>query len=478
MKMITYTVTLKSPAIFPHYDGDSNTLASLDYIPGSTILGLLASHLDRHPAKSIGIPDLVLGANNPNNQILFDDAVICTKLETARIVPAGFFVEKGKRGLPHLDDENEQNCVLYPRFEKAPSNSESDIATRRLGNRWCIPSFATVAALSPRMEQFTHNTIDDEKQRPDGAGGVFVYQALSAGQSFQGKIRFSNDKTAAEFLTIFGSERLVYLGKSAGAEYGKAIIRFDNPTDSNVKAPGIQNGQITFFFESDTILLDEMGFPTHQLNGAVIDAYLAQQGFAKLGLTLSTTLLSNFGYRTANGFNGKWGQFRYSLPAIRRGSIAHFDLPAGFDESEVTTSLEALQQWGIGERRHEGFGRVRFENPLFDHFLKAKKAEKNQVDLTSPPKPKPQATHEWWSVATHFPESVREAVFAKKVRIAALEKVKELVLTDSGALRGAFQKFPSNTQLKGLENALLNAREISAVHNFMQGKFKKANKSP
>ena len=76
----------------------------------------------------------------------------------------------------------------------------------------------------------THNTIDDEKQRPTSdVGGFFMYQAIAPGMRFQGSIRISRSlweeiRRSSEKLLTLGGRHHALIGRSCKDEYGRVEI--------------------------------------------------------------------------------------------------------------------------------------------------------------------------------------------------------------------------------------------------------------
>lgn len=67
------------------------------------------------------------------------------------------------------------------------------------------------------------------------------------------------------------------------------------------------------------------------------------------------------------GWNAAWHLPKRDTPALAMGSVFLFRVPAG-QKDVVLSRLEKIEQKGLGQRRNEGFGRVRVCDPFHYRF--------------------------------------------------------------------------------------------------------------
>jgi CRISPR-associated protein Csx10 len=82
------------------------------------------------------------------------------------------------------------------------------------------------------------------------------------------------------------------------------------------------------------------------------------------GVERRRTLLSEV---TLQGWNAAWRLPKRDTPALGMGSVFLFHAPATL-RADILTRLEEIEVRGLGERRNEGFGRVRVCDPFHYRF--------------------------------------------------------------------------------------------------------------
>jgi len=120
------------------------------------------------------------------------------------------------------------------------------------------------------------------------------------------------------------------------------------------RASGL-NDLTTFYFaltlHSPLILCD----PLLRYRGTVDEETLAE--LTDLPASTFHRLYQSASLRRVMGWSDLWGTPKMNEYAIETGSVFLFDYPPKAKDA-VLTSLFALEEQGIGQRRNEGFGRV------------------------------------------------------------------------------------------------------------------------
>ncbi|MGD9489756.1 MAG: hypothetical protein AB7W47_17170 [Calditrichaceae bacterium] len=465
MYRINYQIYLERPAVISDYSGESNRRRSLDFIPGNVLLGITAGMLDRKKEEErfITIKDLVA-----TERIMFGNAIAGSEHQ-AEIIPQGYYYPKGEKDLPTLkDDEDSGAAKLYEMYRDNDTLPEKMIF-KPLKPGWFRMVNQIPFRVPVHKETFTHNSVNPDTQRPDTkTGGVFVYEALSAGQTFFGEIRFADKEDAGHFYQFFGGRREIKIGRSLSAEYGSAVLTLSDPEEFKINNIP-EKTDLRLVLESDAILRDSNGLPSSLITAEAVAGYLNQAGFENIEVAEAADTHDYQKSQTISGFNGYWGQFRTMVPAVRMGSVFHLRI-TGARKNEA---IQYLLQHGLGERRNEGYGRIAIDNSLF-HLRNGS----NEINIpgVSVPDPESASVKNWWEIEG-LPENMADAVFQKQAAVIILKKVREIVAKRDKELKAAFEKFPRNTQLQELRNKALNATGVSEIQSYMNNKRdKKAHK--
>ena len=101
---------------------------------------------------------------------------------------------------------------------------ERDIAYKSLNESFCTVDDEDVVLYTEKRRINIHNMRDRKKGRGiDGSGAVFRYDALDAGQTFQGVILCDNPDDVAKIKPLL-EPKDIWLGGSQSAGYGHTTI--------------------------------------------------------------------------------------------------------------------------------------------------------------------------------------------------------------------------------------------------------------
>ena len=204
-----YRLKLRRAAIFPQAASDPNTIASRDYVPGAAILGLFANAWGEKDPEFMRI---FFGGETRflNAYPVIDDA-------RSIAVPAAIRQIKGRED--------------YVNFAKAWGEEQ----VRRVGG-WCqgsVLSGTTSEKTSVAIDfHYHHQRSDDrrigraigsEKKSPEhlGAseGAFFAYEAVEAGQKFEGAI-LGKEEDLKKLAAAINSKANLTVGRSRASGYG------------------------------------------------------------------------------------------------------------------------------------------------------------------------------------------------------------------------------------------------------------------
>lgn len=378
MKAITVTLQTEQPVLATSFQGDPNSDVSYPYIPGSVIRGaLIGRYLKRHSLQDADI------LQDESVQRLFFNG--STQFLNAYLEEA-----KGKRTLPIPRSwRKEKGANLPCQVFDLSQNIPEDTSLKAVDGEFCTVEresyLVTLYTVGKRIN--IHNLRHRRRGRavPDkldaagnvveaGEGAVFRYEAIDAGQTFQAVIlcKDADEQTLTDLLTPAD----LWLGGSQSAGYGHTKI-LKIGTVANWNETGIQPKQrcdrdtLIVTLLSDLILQDEQGH------------YVADPKLVAQQLSLSETQLTSNYTRTTliGGFNRKWGLPLPQVQALAAGSVLMFD-----NVSVTAEQIAAWEEWGLGDRRVEGFGRIAInwlgEHATFNAKLPEPNSSRSSIALT------------------------------------------------------------------------------------------------
>lgn len=251
----------------------------------------------------------------------------------------------------------------------------------------------------PGRSNEMHVTISEETGRAQDAQ-LFGYTVLEAGQYFLGELLFADEadweslRHLAQLPTVPAltdqdkvgepSDRFTLsIGKGRLRGYGTlstVLLRMGN--DMPTLAAGATlvervtsvTDPLCMMLVSDAIVLDPWGRAyQHFADDWLSDVLGFQVHVATTeGKSGTTHPLQFASTRTIDGFNAYLGLPRQRDIALSAGSAVTLKIDDPIDLATLQRRLAQIEHDGIGVRRHEGFGRICFNHPIYrdDHVLK------------------------------------------------------------------------------------------------------------
>ena len=373
MKAITFSLKTMQPMLATSFQGDPNSDVSYLYIPGSTIRGLLIGRY----LKRNNFQDVDILADEMTRRLFFDGKT--------RYLNAYLSSQEGYRTLPRLlswrkkkgaefTDINE-GIKVYDFSVDKPDEDELK-SPKAIDEPFWIEEGGCVRLYTVDRRINIHNSRDRRQGRSTQTEGeIFCYNAIDAGQTFQGVILCQDDdKQAIEDLL---QPPDAWLGGSRSAGYGHVKITDLNSSDSwsevgshSSAEDRTENKSIKITLLSDLIIRDEWG----QYVAAPPTLVLAKF----LGRELAEPETAYMDSVFIGGFNQKWGLPLPQVLAVKAGSVFVYQ------DVEITPEqIRQLEAEGIGERRVEGFGRIAVNWRLEESQFQAKTPE--PPELPEPP---------------------------------------------------------------------------------------------
>lgn len=368
---------------------DDNLHTTLESIPASALRGAVftAAFEQRGVAEVLGEadPDFRELALDPDTCVRFGDAAPIPKnaetspgataftLRTCKyhgaehgvadsLVRSFVQFELARRGVFVVPDDGCPRC-----FETQPNAARPDAVSRTVaaGRRPGSPE--------PERRVVTRVGLDAESARGKD-GLLFSLELLERGTRFAARV--ANLGPAGRELLRDAALRGLRVGHGRGQGYGrvkivKARAAADVPLaerlrslDDTVRdllaasaelAPDLASATEGHYLAA-TLITDLV--PVAEASDNAEEAFLAGLGLAGAEIVYAQVRTGQRG-----GYDTRQGTFRDYAPVVRSGSVLLLRLAQTFDDALVE-GLAALERRGIGARREEGFGWVRFSDDI------------------------------------------------------------------------------------------------------------------
>jgi CRISPR-associated protein Csx10 len=197
----------------------------------------------------------------------------------------------------------------------------------------------------------SHAVIDERpERRGDTEQAPFDYVGLRPGSAFRAELwmcegKFDENRVPAQ----------ARIGTSRKDDYGQVSLTVHKPPSSTGPLERVMTSEpVALLATSDWLLLDDRGAPATTADG-VLDYLRQAYGPDIQPGTTAPMGWSAMRVRKLQSWQATWSLPRPDLVSIAAGSV--FFLVAS-DENTVSALMQATES-GVGERRAEGFGRLR-----------------------------------------------------------------------------------------------------------------------
>lgn len=329
----TFDILLEQPLIISQHAASAGAHQSLDYLPGSTLLGLAASRL--YATLSADEAWLLFHSG----QVRFGDALPLAGDETGLPVPLCWHTYKGEPA------QNNGELLASHLFD--PSVADTDPARQPVQLRG---GYATPCGklLNPQRQQ-TLKTAIDRKTGMAAESQLFGYEALAAGQRFRCVISADDNVPAALWQRLQAAlNGHASLGRSRSAQFGR--VKIELSVKPGTERPANSEGtHLTLWLLSD-LLLEEHGQPCLIPHPHLLDL---PEGSRWLS---AASFLRSRRYSVYNAYRRHYDSERQ---VITRGSVLRFELPR-----PLTIEEQQHLQQGLGLQIECGLGSVWVNPPL------------------------------------------------------------------------------------------------------------------
>lgn len=477
--LLCYRITLIAPAVIPVADGDPNTVMTRRDVPGSHVWGVAAWHYlsqpnhapeddeFRHAFLDGGLRFLAAypEADNPE----------ASNEHPQRMIPIPHSIRKFKEGEELVD------------FVESPPGEDP---IKRLDRSYAIINEESLGTQAVKTELNYHHARAKDRRigRALGAeavagtdnGAFFRYEAIEAGQSFQGAVLGSEDdlKSLQKWLKgLQGGQ--VRIGRSRSAQYGEAKFEWldDVPQELNGRVEwdgfveqqtpdamtdwsdgnleeggdGFVATQVPAVADSGKCLIITTLSPLLTVNDdGHPEARFPKGELAKtLDLEVSELKLCSSYTRTEviGGYNSHLRLPRQQWPAISPGSVFVFETENTLDQKR----LLQLEHNGLGLRKGEGYGRIAVNRQGNLSLTGCTETQLDDPDRQNTP-----------DAPDSIPQSVQDLLLGV-VRSRCLAEIQQRAMTVADETQK--EKVPSNALLGRLRLFLQQDAPVESLNN-------------
>lgn len=311
-----------------------NTMKSIDYINGASILGYFAGAYLRDHDDGERFRNLFI-----NGKLIFSNAYPSTS-DYQTLMPNFLSLKKVKDGHKYYDD-------------RIQAIDNRDVQLSRISNKYmCFDTKDEHKKLhNVSKEMVYHHRRPDDKsighvvENAEGMGTFYQLEAISSNQHFKGFMS-GLGKDLKELLPYIGTSMTI--GKSKDTQYGLVDIE---KVDVHEVKETIMTDEIIAYLASPTVLLNPETL-TYTEDKKTLSETLSKTMNVEFKEDKSSDKKENssaVGYTTYSGYNAKWNLPKDAMKAFKQGSILRIKL----------NKPQALQRhYYIGLHTQEGLGHV------------------------------------------------------------------------------------------------------------------------
>lgn len=328
MKEIFYKVTLLSDVVLNNNMATEGNMSTLDYIPGSNFLGIVANKLYKDTTDEMYYIF-------HSSKVRFGDATISENNLISYTLPAMYYTDKLKDNL-----ESDPVYLDYLIDRKQPPVNEQCklIQLKQVRGGYFLSDYTL---LSKKIKKsFTIKSAIDRNTRSSSNGKMFGIESLNKGLEFIFSVQFDDDKLLKSVSdALIGNHRL---GKSKNAEFGQINIeRIDLAIQQTETFE--MNNKVLVYAQSNLCFIDEFGMPTFRPTSEQLGIENGKVDYLRSQIRTHCYSTWNFKRNTTNTQRN----------CITKGSV--FVIEGG---------KKSIDKAVVGIYQTEGLGRVIY-NPLF-----------------------------------------------------------------------------------------------------------------
>ena len=328
-----YKITLLLRADSNIMVSKQNSEISEDYIPGSNLMGAIASKYIEN--KNIDFNNLSQEYQDLflNGTVKYSNAYITDKDGKIKYYPAPLSYTKVK------DKSNQYHNKMY-------DVNEENIQLSNIGNKYVSLDGNNYIKEVKQSESYHHQRAKDLKvghvSTRDEGGAFYQFTSIDMNQYFLTEIEIPG-KYAKIILNFLDKDEVLRVGKSKTAEYGKLTIKDIQIAEEKQERNKYKNFAV--ILTSPLILFDKTNIKIANSKNSLITELKELFGDKKLNATKSF-----IGYSDESGYNAIWNLPKEQLTSFDKGTTICFE-----SENEI----ELKEEYCIGLRQNEGYGKIK-----------------------------------------------------------------------------------------------------------------------
>lgn len=329
MEQIKFKCTFLSDVILNVKSASEGENSTLDFIPGSNFMGIVASQL-----YADNDPDTMLIVHS--GQVKFGDAhPLCNGIRSLR-TPAALFYPK----LSSVENE----CIVHHEYNRNNDEKKPQLKQCRSGFYAFDTTEKKAVGINP-LTNYALKSAYDRLNRKSKDSQMYGYESISEGSEYCFSVVAPDEKLAEKIASCLEGKRRI--GRSRSAQYGLVEIRRADYTE--IKSGFTERNDAVIYAESRLVFFDKNGKMTYQPG-------IEDLGFTAGEIDWSKSQIRTFCYAP---WNFKRQCFDFDRLGIEKGSVIYVrNARFGSDKSEY-----------VGAFNNEGFGKVIY-NPDFFATIK------------------------------------------------------------------------------------------------------------
>ncbi len=355
-KKIKLQIRLDSPIMI----SSNKASESMDYIPGSTVLGYFAGqYLKSNEADE---EFYRLFVNGQEDGLKFSNFYISDK-NNSRYFPAPITCKKKKQdGTCYNSAFNSVSAPSKALTDKYISDIDIKPFDELLCNKEnsedkCNIEYAInkERLIEVKREVFYHHArpvdIDGKKVKDKAIDTFYQYNAISADQYFTGEIEGKKEDLENIVKLLNDNNCKMRIGKSKTAQYGSiTVIKYKEEATDEIKISVNKDNELAVVAQAHIMFFDDLG--GNIIKPKEIIKRISKELFGTDNVIKydDEEIASYIKIDQIGGYNRKWNLERPPVPAIAPGSVFVFTYKG--DKSEIKKYIS------IGERQHEGLGKM------------------------------------------------------------------------------------------------------------------------
>jgi hypothetical protein len=322
---------------------------TLDYIPGSALLGITANNNSYKEFKNSF-------ETFHSGKVRFGDGHILSGNNYSYKIPFSYFINKG---------ENLKEAKIYHHHkltddERDKLKSEG-IQLKQVRNGYFDKNFNLVEL------KFDYTQKSAFENRRSKKSYMYGYKAIKRGAKFGFEISCENEELLDEVVQKLDN-KIHRLGKSKNNQFGRIKIKVDNSIDTEIKQkPLLDSNIILLYAKSNLALIENDGH------------FVATPTISSLKLPNNSEIdfkKSQIRTRVYSPYNSTRKRRDYERVIIEKGSVIAVSFNGDFDLQQYQKEIEN----GVGAYLSEGFGEI-IINPSFLYDEVDFKEQKNSSKI-------------------------------------------------------------------------------------------------